>query len=225
MTPLLTQALSSWSKTMRYGQFGILSLLLAITLVSFLFAYLEHTKVARAIAQIERSGARITHSPVSSDGQQYIEQISFQSHAPTSNRDLEPIATLTNVDRIDLDYTLIDDISSLSNLTKLQWLDLEDTNVDSDDLVHLEKLDKLHTLVLTGTKITDRGLECIADMTNMVDLRLNRTRVTDACLEHVYGLKNLRELNIENTKITRDGYERLRSKLPNCDIEHSFYPD
>ncbi|MEM7455189.1 MAG: hypothetical protein AAF456_12640 [Planctomycetota bacterium] len=154
-------------------------------------------------------------------GEEYfvdIVNVSFQSVENATSADLEPIRDLKSVRRIDIDYTSIDDISAIAGQTGLQWLDLEESGVDSGDLVHLESLNSLSRLILTRNAISDEGLEVVADMSELVDLRLNETQVTDESLVHFQNLKKLRELDLEQTNVTADGVRWLQAKIPGCEI-------
>ena len=206
----------------RLLQFSLASILIVMTVLSVWLAYRANTKTSRAIANIKNSGGRVEQTEDSDPDKPVIEKLSFQGNSETTNRDILPIRDLKNVNRIDLDYTDVDDISPIRNQINLRWLDLEGTKISSEDLVNLERLDKLIILVLTDTKISNEGLEYIADMTQLLELRLNNTEISDECLVHFKKLKRLREINLRGTKVTRAGIRRLQLDLPNCEIKHDF---
>jgi hypothetical protein len=58
----------------------------------------------------------------------------------------------------------------------------------------------------------------------MQRLRLNDTRVSDSGVDALTDLSALKRLSIINTGITQAGYKRLRSQLPNCEIEWTERP-
>ena len=180
------------------------------------------SKMSRALAKIESVGGRISSARDPRTEEVKITQVSFQGNRDTTNVDLEPLLDVPNVLRIDLDFTMVDDLSTLENQTELYWLDLEDTNIDSDDLKRLEKLKKLSVLILSGTKVTDEGMEYLADKSRLRHLRLNDTKVTDETLEHLKKLNMLRELELKRTNVTLAGVQSLAEELPKCRISHDF---
>lgn len=226
-----------------FFRFRLGSLLVLVAIAAILLGYLSNraSKIRHAVSSFRESGGKIgfdyQYDGLREDkmaelwvpkwlresiGDEYfvdIVNISFQGNANTSNRNLAPIASLTSVRRIDLDYTPIDDISALRGQTKLRWLDLEETNVDSEDLIELRNLRNLEHLILTRTAITDEGLEYVADMTKLIYLGLNETKVSDRCLVHFERLVNLRELELSDTNVTESGIQSLQRELPNCEIK------
>ena len=84
--------------------------------------------------------------------------------------------------------------------------------------MHLKDLTNLETLVLNDTQITDVGLEHLKGLTKLKKLSLRNTRITDAGLVHLKGLTNLESLNCRSTQVTDKGVKKLQQALPNCTI-------
>jgi Leucine-rich repeat (LRR) protein len=77
-------------------------------------------------------------------------------------------------------------------------------------------------LYLEGTKVTDAGLVHLEGLNQLEAVNLNNTKVTDVGIEHLHGLTKLRFLWISGTQVTNAGREKLRSALPNCNINTRY---
>ena len=106
----------------------------------------------------------------------------------------------------------------LKDLTKLQRLYLNGTQVSDASLVHLKDLTKLQRLYLNDTQVTDAGLVHLKGLTNLQGLRLVGTEVTDAGLVHLKPLTNLRYLYLANTQVSYESVKDLKQALPNVQI-------
>jgi hypothetical protein len=80
----------------------------------------------------------------------------------------------------------------------------------------------LTMLYLEGTKVTDAGLVHLEGLNQLEAVNLNNTKVTDVGIEHLHGLTKLRFLWISGTQVTNAGREKLRSALPNCNINTRY---
>jgi thiol-disulfide isomerase/thioredoxin len=98
----------------------------------------------------------------------------------------------------------------LKDLTSLETLRLENTQVGDEGLAYLAGLTSLKTLVLGGTQVTDAGLAHIRNMTKLENLCVHRTKVTDAGLAHIKGLAYLRYLCVYSTLIGDTGLSYLK---------------
>ena len=87
---------------------------------------------------------------------------------PISN--LSPLASLTNLERLNLGYTGVSDVSALASLTQLKWLDLSFTGVS--DVSALASLTQLE-----GLDIRRCPLNAAAHQTHIPAIQLNRTQV------------------------------------------------
>ena len=105
----------------------------------------------------------------------------------------------------------------IQELRNLEWLDIGDTRVSDNGLLNLRPLEFLRSLVLLNDRITDEGLVHLQCLTNLRSLDLMNTLITDRSVE-VLSAMSLKDLRISNTLLTKDGYDRLRSALPDCRI-------
>ena len=108
----------------------------------------------------------------------------------------------------------------LKDLTNLQNLGLEETQITDTGLVHLKGLTNLQYLNLEGTKITGAGLAHLKDLTNLQYLSLEGCdNITDAGLVHLKNLTNLKGLSLAGCEnITDTGVAELQKALPDCEI-------
>lgn len=74
-------------------------------------------------------------------------------------------------------------ISVLSQLTHLQKLRLDYTNIDSNGVEKLSSLDKLVYLNLYGTEVDNRVFEPLAKFSSLENVYLNETKVTQESVE------------------------------------------
>jgi peroxiredoxin len=85
-------------------------------------------------------------------------------------------------------------MANLKDLTSLELLNLENTQVGDEGLAYLAGLASIKTLVLAGTQVTDEGIKYLKSLTALQTLNLNGTRVSEA------------------------GITDLKQALPNCRI-------
>jgi Leucine-rich repeat (LRR) protein len=134
------------------------------------------------------------------------------------------------------------------DLTKLKWVNLEDTKITDTGLKEVAKLVKFTELDLDRTNITDVGLKEIVGMKNLVDLDLFGTQITDAGLKELAKKGNLTWLGLVKTGISDKGLKEmanlknltyldargcpqitaaqiaeLRKALPKCEIRYGTY--
>lgn len=128
---------------------------------------------------------------------------------------------LTNLGVLNLNGTQVTDsgLIHLKGLTNLSNLDLGGTQITGIGLIHLRELAHLWNLKLGGTQLTDAGLIHLKGLTNLANLDLSGTQVTDAGLIHLRGLHDLSYVDLTGTQVTGDGVKKLRSALPESNIE------
>ncbi|MCL2755335.1 MAG: hypothetical protein FWD35_06445, partial [Oscillospiraceae bacterium] len=105
--------------------------------------------------------------------------------------DLTPLSTLTDLVWLDLEQNEISDLTPLSTLTNLERLDL-DYNGDIDDLSPLSTLVNMIELDINSNQVTD--LSPLMTMAKLERLDLKGSIVTD--LTPLAGLTNLWELEL-----------------------------
>ena len=98
---------------------------------------------------------------------------------------------------------------------------LADAPVADATLDALTSLSALHTLGLRHCGLTDGGLLALARLPALavLDLSVN-PGVTDAGMTNLQPLRRLAALDLRGTRVTAAGANRLRLRLPGCDIRH-----
>ena len=92
----------------------------------------------------------------------------------------------------------ISNISPLSGLTDLTWLDISGTGNSISDISSLSGLTKLTTLKLGGNSISD--ISSLSGLTKLTDLRLGRNRIS--AIDSLASLTNLTELRLDHNRIS-----------------------
>lgn len=173
-----------------------------------------------------------------------ITQVQFGGGSANSDRDLECLAPLTDLEGVVVPLTPISDagLKYLSRFRRLRCLYLVGPNITDEGASHLGDLRRLEYLTLTCPKVTDAGMCAVPDLVDLqyLDLagtqitdetvaRLSRltklrflqlvgTRATDAGLEHLSSLHQLVILDLSQTATTREARRALRQSLPGCMI-------
>ena len=77
----------------------------------------------------------------------------------------------------------------------------------------------MQSLSLCGCEnISDAGMAAIVNLEHLVELDIRRTGVTDQGLLPLAKLKNLRKLDVQETAVTEAGVKKLKSLLPQLEI-------
>jgi hypothetical protein len=126
---------------------------------------------------------------------------------------------LTRVERLDLADTQISNagLLALKDWTHLQQLDLSGTNVTDDGLKHLSGLTSLERLTLQDTKFIGSGLFYLRHL-QLEWLNVSNTRIDDKDIPSLMALNSLEMLDIKNTLISEEGVNELKQGLPQTDI-------
>ena len=82
------------------------------------------------------------------------------SNLPISGKELAFIGTCINLEKLEIDRTLVNDstITHLKTLNKLKVLKIFDTNITDVSIESLNELKNLEKLFIKDTKITDKGV-------------------------------------------------------------------
>ena len=70
--------------------------------------------------------------------------------------------------------------------------------------------------------LTDAGLAALKQLPNLKELGLDNTNITDAAIATLAAFKTLKSLDLYHTRITKNGYQSLKTSLPECRI---FYDE
>jgi len=109
----------------------------------------------------------------------------------------------------------IDDITTLTNL---EILDLGARSITDEALSRFHSLPHLKYLRLDNTGVTDAGLPSLGGLTQLQSLFLSYTKVTDDNLAYLVGLNQLRELHLKGSHVTDGAVAKLQRALPNCKV-------
>jgi len=105
-----------------------------------------------------------------------------------------------------------DGVTQLAKLSSLKALNLEDTKISSNDLTSLSELDKLTDLDIGGcAAINDKGLESLKGFDNLSTLYIDRSKITDNGLKTLGTMKSLSTLNLDRTDISDAGMQHVLS--------------
>lgn len=97
----------------------------------------------------------------------------------------------------------------LSGLTKLQFLNLDNTGITDSGLRHLRALSNLELLRLTNTLVSDAGLKHLHTMPRLQTLALGDTDVGDAGMQQLQGFVDLHRLYLADTDVSDQGLAYL----------------
>lgn len=141
-------------------------------------------------------------------------------YSGVTDAQLKRIGEFKNLRSLSLEGNPVTDetLALISNVQRLEQVDLSDTNIGDGGLIHLVDAVNLNHLCLRGTFITDRGLSNLGNLRSLGYVDLSDTDVSDAGLEKLTHLKNMYYLHLPETKVTKSGMEFLGRSLPNCRI-------
>ncbi len=120
-------------------------------------------------------------------------------------RNIEPLAKLTSLKRVDISGTQIRDIVPLKNLTNLEVLD--GSNTEISDLSPLKYSLGLKALRIDSTKVND--ISVLGSMEKLQDFSAAYSLINS--LKVFSGLKNIKKLNLSKTRIrSLEGLESMK---------------
>ena len=103
----------------------------------------------------------------------------------------------------------------IASLPNVNYLDLSECRVISPEGIrNLNKLTGLKYLGFWETKLNDDAFNALADLTNLEELDLKATSVTDASVPTILKFQNLKRLNLTGTQLSDTGFIQLK-ELPN----------
>ncbi len=134
-----------------------------------------------------------------------------------ADSDLDRIAGLPQLEKLDLSHTRITDLGllRLKDLRNVRELNLFYAELVTDEgLAAVKTWPRIERLNFRGVKVTDNTLALLAGKDTIRALDIGFAEVTDSGLQHLVRFKGLRELTIGGNKMTEVGLEVLRA-LPN----------
>ncbi|PQO44785.1 hypothetical protein [Blastopirellula marina] len=152
---------------------------------------------------------------------QRIEYVHFnQGSAEDLNRFLQQIERLDRVAGVHINTSPLTDeqLEHLFDHVEMEALGIGGTPIGERPLPFLSDT-KLKYLFCDKTFVSDSFLDCLP--VTLEHLMIPNTRVTDAGLEKLVRLKNLQLLVLRDTPTSEEAIEKLRDKMPWCEIEWS----
>lgn len=131
-----------------------------------------------------------------------------------SDADLDRIAQLDKLERLDLSETRVTDLGllKLKELKNVRELNLFYAELVTDEgLATMRNWSKIERINARGTKVTDNTLALLAGKTTITALDIGFAEVTDSGLQHLSTLPNLRSLAVGGNKLTEVGLQVLRT--------------
>ncbi len=218
----------------RYLHLSLRSLLVVILVAGIWLGWLVRSaRIQReAVAAIERTGGKVMYDWQWTDGRyhqngrpwapkwlidrvgiddfHHVSWVVFSRWA--SDAEMAQLGNLTRVDTLILDPSNVSDraLAHLDRLTSLRWLTISSSACSTDTrIMPLKPLTRLRGLNLDHTDVTDAGLAHLKRLNGLELLGLDGAAITDAGLSHLGGLTNLHHLSLIGTKVSDAGLARL----------------
>jgi hypothetical protein len=141
-----------------------------------------------------------------------FERVTHLSLAGMGLTDITPLAKLTKVKSLNLDYNEISDLTPLAGLVALEKLHLGSNQIT--DLSPLENLTNLKFVPLFRNQISD--LSPIANWSHAEHLALYCNPVSD--LRPLHGLANLRKVKLQGNPVSPEALDAARKSQPGCEF-------
>jgi len=109
-------------------------------------------------------------------------------------------------------------LAELKPLSNLRFISFKHVTLGPDSLKHIAQLAQLEILGLDDTNVTDEQLADLAALKHLRTLWLSKTRITDRSVEHILKVPSLQNLYLHGSQITEAGADKIREKMPNCNV-------
>jgi Leucine-rich repeat (LRR) protein len=140
------------------------------------------------------------------------ERVTHLSLAGIGLTDIMPLARLTKIRSLDLNYNEISDLTPLAGLVLLEKLHLGSNQIN--DLSPLANLTNLKFVPLYRNQISD--LSPIANWSQVEHLALYCNPVSD--LRPLHGLAKLRKVKLQGNPVSLEALEAARKAQPGCEF-------
>ncbi len=177
----------------------ITALFFAAAVAAVVPAQAPKNDAATVVASIEAQGGDVVR-----DAKGAIVDVSL-ARTWATDADVERIASLKSVKRLDLSLTYVSDAGAekLKALDQLEELNLTAAEFITDAaMAFLRGNRRLTRLNLRGTDVTDTSLAYIGELSALKSLDISFTQISDVGLEHLASLAQLEELNLGGNKIS-----------------------
>jgi len=133
------------------------------------------------------------------------------SLCPVTNAGLAAICGNRDIESLDLTGTNITDLRPLTQLHKLQHLELQHCAIGDSQTTHLAKLRSLVKLNLASTEVTDVGVAALTKLPNLKALYLADARITDVGASALAECPSLERLQLAYS--IGNGFEPARCNV------------
>ncbi|MDX1680628.1 MAG: c-type cytochrome domain-containing protein [Akkermansiaceae bacterium] len=96
--------------------------------------------------------------------------------------------------------------------------DLSATSIGDSSVVKLKDASKLRMLRLGQTKVTNNSAKVFTALSELESLNLYGTEVTDVVLAELATLPKLKKLYLWQTGVTKEGVEKFKTAMPECEV-------
>lgn len=153
-----------------------------------------------------------------------VETIELGNNREVTDAGLEHFAGLKNLKTLYLYKTGVQGpgLIHLEQLPNLASVSFGKTNLNDSGMKYLGNITGLTWLRLNNTKVTDKGMADLVSASLLNSLSLDHTAISDTGLVHLEQLSHLEYLGLLGTNVTVNGVERLRKKLPSCNVVTTF---
>lgn len=140
---------------------------------------------------------------------------------PVTDEGVAALTGLFTLRYLNLNGTKITDASApvLASMQSLRSLAVKDTEMTRASLPHLVKLTSLEVF-LPPDGLQDADLELLRPLDKLHFLTLVGAEITDNGIAPLLELKNLNTLCLLKTSITDQGFRRIETTLPACDLTY-----
>lgn len=148
--------------------------------------------------------------------------------------DISQIKNLSNLEYLDISYSIICNSEYLKSFKNLRELYISDTNIsdlsfitemtnletlnisytDINDISALNNTPNLKVLYLSGINATDFSV--LKELTKLEEIYLYKTAIADISI--FYELPNLKKISLRSSKIKSKDIQKLKNILPDCEI-------
>jgi Leucine-rich repeat (LRR) protein len=178
------------------------------------------TKLVIQKAPITDAGVRRLVERLSESNK--LKSLDFYKCPKLTDASLEQIGQMTSLEclflnnNLQLTSSILEEISKLSNLNRLE---VDEIKLDETDLRLLKQLTKLETLGLSrgerDTSLTDRGMTYLGELHSLQSLTIESAQLTDDGIKHLTKLQQLKSLDLWGTKVTDRGVAEIANSFPN----------
>ncbi len=122
---------------------------------------------------------------------------------------LKSMTGLRAIDLSDCNSVSSAGVAALSGLPNLKFLKIWGPQINDRTLDSVAQMSALEVLGLNDTQVTDDGVEKLAGLSRLREVHLVRTRVGDRSLQVLAALPNIATLRLRDTQLSDDGLQHL----------------